>query len=279
LHQWLANRGYAALSINFRGSLGFSKAFVNAGNGEWGGRVQNDIADAVRWAVDSRVAREDRVAILGAGFGGYLALAGVALSPGQYRCSASFGGPINLGSFVEQTPAPTREEIRARIGDARTPEGRQALRDASPLFRANRVENAVLLALGGRDARLVRGEFDQFAQALRSRESGLTYAVFPGEGRELRQPANRLAYYAILEHFLGDCLGGREEPVGAAFEGARIDVFDGAVNVPGLSAFARRPAEVTRAAPTLDSAASPHEDIASAPDAPQPVELEPLSVP
>jgi dipeptidyl aminopeptidase/acylaminoacyl peptidase len=276
LHQWLANRGYAVLSVNFRGSLGFSKAFVNAGNGEWGARVQNDITDAVRWAIDNRVAREDRVAIVGSGFGGYLALAGLALAPGQYRCGASFGGPVNLASFVEQASSDTREEIRARIGDARTPEGRQALRDTSPLARAGRVENAVLLALGGRDTRLARAEFDQFAQALRARSGVLTYAVFPDEGRALRQPANRLAYHAILEHFLGDCLGGREEPVGASFEGARIDVFDGAVNVPGLSAFARRPVTTTRTAPTLDSAASPHEDIATAPDAPQPVELLPV---
>ncbi len=240
-HQWLANRGYAVLSVNFRGSAGFGAAFLNAGNREWGGRMQEDLLDAVQWAVENGIARPDRVAIVGAGLGGYATLASLALTPEQFRCGVSFAGPANLSTMLELAPEALRERFFARVGDGRTGDGRQALREHSPLFSAGQIRVPLLLALGGRDPRASRAEADQIAQALRARETAFTYLVFPNEGRDLMRPQNRLSYLAVLEHFLGDCLGGRVEPVGAAFEGASIDVFDGAVNVPGLSAFARRP--------------------------------------
>lgn len=238
-HQWLANRGYAVLSVNFRGSNGFGKAFLNAGNREWGGRMQEDLLDAVQWAIANGVAQPDRVAIMGAGFGGYATLAGLASGPGQFRCGASFGAQPNLFSLLDRAPASLRDELYQRIGDARAPEGRQMLRERSPFFRAAQIRAPLLLSLGGRDPRTPRFEADQVAAAIRPR-GAITYLVFPDEGRELVRSQNRLSYLAVLEHFLGDCLGGRVEPVGASFEGAAIHVFDGAVNVPGLSAFARR---------------------------------------
>ncbi len=240
LHQWLANRGYAALSVNYRGSVGFGKAFLNAGNREWGGRMQEDLLDALRWAVDNGVAQADRVAIIGSGFGGYAALAALSSTRDQFRCGASFGGPANLFALLDGAGPPARGELYQRIADARTSEGRQLLRERSPLFRAGQIRGPLLLALGARDSNTSRGEADQIAQAVRARAGGLTYMVFPDEGRELVRQPNRLSYFAVLEHFLGDCLGGRIEPVGGAFEGAAINVYDGAVNVPGLSAFARR---------------------------------------
>ncbi|MGH6949692.1 MAG: S9 family peptidase, partial [Vitreimonas sp.] len=240
LHQWLANRGYAVLSVNYRGSVGFGKAFLNAGNREWGGRIQEDLLDAVRWAVDNGVAQADRVAIVGFGFGGYAALAALASTRDQFRCGASFNGPANLFALLDGAGPQARDELYQRVADARTSEGRQLLRERSPLFRAGQIRGPLLLGLGARDARTSRAEADQIAQAVRARAGGLTYMVFPDEGRDLVRQPNRLAYYAVLEHFLGDCLGGRIEPVGAAFEGAAIHVYDGAVNVPGLSAFARR---------------------------------------
>jgi dipeptidyl aminopeptidase/acylaminoacyl peptidase len=275
MHQWLANRGYAVLSVNFRGSTGFGKAFLNAGNGEWGGRVREDLLDAVRWAVDNGVARADRVAIAGWGFGGYEAFAGLTFTPEQYRCGASFAGPANLFSMLDAASAATRPMLYQRIADARTAQGRQLLRDQSPFFRINQIRSPLLLALGGRDPRASRAEADQIAQALRARGPGLTYLVFPDEGRQLVRPQNRLSYLAVLEHFLGDCLGGRIEPVGASFEGASIHVFDGAVNVPGLTAFARRPAprQTAPPAPASDEGgeAEPEEAMA-------PIELAPIPV-
>lgn len=273
LHQWLANRGYAVLSVNFRGSVGFSKAFLNAGNREWGGRMQDDLLDAVQWAVQNGVARPDRIAVVGAGFGGYAALSGLSSAPAQFRCGASFGGVGNLVGMIEASSAGEREALYQRVGDPRTAEGRQMLRDRSPVFRAVQIEGPLLLALGARDTRASRADADQIAQSLRARRVNLTYLLFPQEGGELVRSQNRLSYLAVLEHFLGDCLGGRVEPVGASFEGADIDVFDGAVNVPGLSAFARRIAPARQAASVPETAGenANAEDVHAAPLAIEPV--------
>ncbi|MGQ0532762.1 MAG: S9 family peptidase [Caulobacteraceae bacterium] len=240
LHQWLANRGYAVLSVNFRGSAGFGNAFLNAGNGQWGGRIQEDLLDAVQWAISQRIARRDRVAIVGEGFGGYATLSALTFTD-RFRCGASFAGPANLFAMLDVSPLAQRDALYRRVADARVDAGRESLRQRSPLFHAARIRSPLLLAMGLRDPRVTRSEADEIAQAVRG-HGALTYLVFPEEGRELVRPQNRLSYLAVLEHFLGDCLGGRVEPVGASFEGAQIDVYDGAVNVPGLSAFARRPA-------------------------------------
>ncbi len=242
LHQWLANRGYAVLSVNFRGSTGFGKAFLNAGNGEWGARMQDDLLDAAQWAIENGVAQPDRIAIVGAGFGGYAALAGLAFTPEQFRCAAAYGAPANLSALVSAAPARVRDEWLLRVGDVRTAEGRSTLRQRSPAIRAGQMRRPLLLALGARDPAATRAEFDQIAQSLRGRRIELSSIVFPEEGAQLLRPQNRLAYYAVLEHFLGNCLGGRVEPVGGAFEGASMQVYDGAAVAPGLSAFARRPA-------------------------------------
>jgi len=242
LHQWLANRGYAVLSVNFRGSAGLGKTFLNAGNREWGGRMRDDLVDAKRWAAANGVAPPDRVAIIGSGFGGYAALAALAFSADEYRCGASYNAPGNLFAWLDTSPLSARAELYPRIGDARLPGERDILRQHSPMFYATQIRAPLLLGVGVRQGRGLRGEADQIAQAVRARRGNLTYLVFPDEGRELVRPANRLSYLAVLEHFLGDCLGGHVEPVGASFEGAAIQVYDGAMNVPGLSAFARRPA-------------------------------------
>lgn len=246
LHQWLANRGYAVLSVNFRGSAGFGKAFLNAGNGEWGGRMQEDLLDAVQWAVEGGIAQPDRVSIIGAGYGGYAALAGLSLTPDQYRCGASFAGNASLSGMLETMPAwrrPWREDMYLRIGDPRTAEGQQRLRDRSPLSRIAQIRRPLLLVQGGHDPRVPRSDADAVAGNLRARRVPLTYLFYPDEGHGLSRPQNRLAFFAIAEQFLGDCLGGRIEPVGAAFGGANLQALDGAASVPGLSAFApRRPA-------------------------------------
>lgn len=258
-HQWLVNRGYAVLSVNYRGSSGFGRAFLNAGNGELGGRIQQDLADAVQWAVANGVAQPARVAIAGDGFGGYAALAALAFAPDRFSCGVSFGGPVNLFAYLDRAPVAARAGLYRRVADARTQSGRQRLREHSPLFHAGRARAPVLLALGARDSRTSRFETDQLAQTLRLRGK-LTYLAFPNEGGELARPQDRLSYLAVMEHFLADCLGGRTEPIGASFEGADIQVFDGAINVPGLSAFARRPA-ASRAEPQPVEGVSVIEDV------------------
>lgn len=242
MHQWLANRGYAVLSVNFRGSTGFGEAFVTAGNREWGGRIQEDLQDALQWAIDNGVAQSDRVAIVGSGFGGYAAVAGLTFTPEQFRCAVAFGAPTNLSRLVEAAPVSQRDTWYLRVGDARTAEGRQALRGRSPAQRVGQIRRPLLIGVGALDRVGSRAEFDQVALSLRLRAVPLVSLVFPDEGGDFTRPQNRLAYAAIVEQFLGECLGGRIEPVGAAFDGANMIVFDGAASVPGLQAFQRRPA-------------------------------------
>jgi len=250
MHQWLANRGYAALSVNFRGSTGFGEAFVTAGNREWGGRIQEDLQDALQWAIDNGVAQSDRVAIVGSGFGGYAALAGLTFAPEQFRCAVAYNAPTNLSRLVDVAPASQRDTWYVRVGDTRTAEGRQALRGRSPAQRVGQIRRPLLIGVGALDRVGSRSEFDQVALSLRVRSIPVTSIVFPDEGAEFTRPQNRLAFAAVVEQFLGDCLGGRIEPVGAAFEGANMIVFDGATSVPGLQAFARRPA-APAAAPSV----------------------------
>lgn len=251
MHQWLANRGYAVLSVNFRGSAGFGKAFLNAGNREWGGKMQDDLNDAVQWAIQNGVAEADRIGILGDGFGGFAVLNALAMSPTQYRCGVSYGAPSNLSALLNSyASGVNRTQLYQRIGDPRTVDGRKTLYDQSPIFHAAQIRSPLLLALGAHDPIATRGEADQIALSLRARGTRMTYLVFPDDGAALTRTQNRLAYLAVLEHFLGDCLGGRVEPVGGAFEGANLFAYEGAVNVPGLSAFARR---LAAPAPTVPS--------------------------
>jgi dipeptidyl aminopeptidase/acylaminoacyl peptidase len=273
LHQWLANRGYAVLSVNFRGSSGFGKAFLNAGNREWGGRIQEDLIDAAQWAVTSGVTQADRIGVIGAGFGGYAALAGLTFTPAQFRCGVSLSAPLNLVSMFESLPAfsvAMRDQLYLRVGDARTTEGRQMLRERSPLTRASQVAGPLLLAAGAHDPRGARADADAMAAALRARRTPLTYIVFPDEGRDLMRPQNRLAFLATAEHFLGQCLGGRVEPVGTAFEGARLEAYDGAASVPGLTAFARRNAAPAAAPTAPGESPAPAPDGSGGPEAPFP---------
>lgn len=283
MHQWLANRGYAVLSVNFRGSTGFGKAFLNAGNGEWGGKMQEDLLDAVQWAVEQGVAQPDRVAVMGGSYGGYAALVGLSATPERFACGVSFAGIANLSTMLDSIPpywTTWRNELYRRVGDPRTEDGARVLRDHSPLFRANQIRSPLLLAMGGRDRFTARAEQDLIAQAARARRNGSMYLVYPDEGHGLARPENRVSFFAVTEQFLGGCLGGRVEPIGAAFTGANLQAIDGADRVPGLSAYRRAasaPAETTtqtttdvEAAPQLDAtpAAAPVETpAASAPPA------------
>ncbi len=253
--QWLANRGYAVLSVNFRGSSGFGKAFQNAGFHEWGGRMQDDLIDALQWAIDNHVARADRVAIMGAGYGGYAALAGLTFTPNSFKCGVSLSAPANLASMIDATPTYAtglRDALYLRVGDPRVADGRVLLRDRSPISRVNQIQSPLLLTTGGRAAASLRGESDQIAQSLVTRRTPLIYLNYPDENATMTRLANRLSYYAVAEQFLGDCLGGRVEPVGTAFQGANVQAYEGASRVPGLSAFARTRAQPAAARQSAD---------------------------
>ncbi|HUQ12028.1 MAG TPA: prolyl oligopeptidase family serine peptidase, partial [Steroidobacteraceae bacterium] len=237
-HQWLANRGYAVLSVNFRASTGFGKAFVNAGNKEWGVKMHQDLLDAVKWAVDNKITTADKVAIYGGSYGGYATLAGLTFTPDTFACGVDIVGPSNLNTLLASIPAYWKsffEELATRVGDPRTEEGKKLLNERSPLTRAGDIRKPLLIGQGANDPRVNKAESDQIVKAMKEKNIPVTYVLYPDEGHGFARPANRTSFYAVAEGFLAQCLGGRYEPVGNDFKGSSIQVLEGAANVPGLA--------------------------------------------
>jgi dipeptidyl aminopeptidase/acylaminoacyl peptidase len=238
-HQWLANRGYAVLAVNFRASTGFGKAFVNAGNKEWGKKMHDDLLDAIEWAVKEKVTTADKIAIYGGSYGGYATLAGLTFTPDTFACGVDIVGPSNLNTLLASIPAYWKsffEELALRVGDPRTEEGKKLLTDRSPLTHVSAIKKPLLIAQGANDPRVKQAESDQIVKAMKDKNIPVTYVLYPDEGHGFARPANRTSFYAVAEGFLSQCLGGRYEPVGKDFEGSSIKVPEGASFVPGLEA-------------------------------------------
>ena len=236
--QWLANRGYASLAVNFRGSTGFGKAFTNAGNGEWGKKMHDDLLDAVEWAVDNGVTTSDQVAIMGGSYGGYATLAGLTFTPDAFACGVDIVGPSNLNTLLSTVPpywASFYEQLAKRMGDPRTEEGRAWLVERSPLSRADAIKKPLLIGQGANDPRVKQAESDQIVEAMTANDIPVTYVLFPDEGHGFARPENSKAFNAVTEGFLAQCLGGRAEPIGNDFAGSSISVPTGADGVPGLA--------------------------------------------
>jgi len=237
VHQWLANRGYAVLSVNFRSSTGFGKSFINAGNLEWGRKMHDDLIDAVRWAVNEGIAEADRVAIMGGSYGGYATLVGLTFTPDTFACGVDIVGPSNLVTLLETIPpywAPMIEVFTKRAGDHRTEEGRRLLTERSPLTYVHRIKRPLLIGQGANDPRVKRSEADQIVKAMQEKNIPVTYVLYPDEGHGFARPENRRSFNAVAEAFLAEVLGGRFEPIGNDFEGASITVATGVEYVPGL---------------------------------------------
>ncbi|HEY4849556.1 MAG TPA: S9 family peptidase [Streptosporangiaceae bacterium] len=210
--QWLANRGYLCVQVNFRGSTGYGKAFVNAGDREWGGRMQDDLVDAVAFVTAQGWADPARVAIYGGSYGGYAALAGAAFTPDVFRCAVDIVGPSNLKTLIETIPpywAPMIAQFHRRVGD---PEAdADFLWSRSPLSRASSIRIPLLIAQGANDPRVKQAESEQIVAALRDAGIDHEYLLFPDEGHGFAKPENRLRFYAAAERFLARHLGGRTE--------------------------------------------------------------------
>jgi dipeptidyl aminopeptidase/acylaminoacyl peptidase len=238
-HQWLANRGYAVLSVNYRGSTGFGKGFLNAANGEFAGKMHDDLIDAVRWAIDRKVTTPDKVAIYGGSYGGYATLVGMTFTPETFACGVDIVGPSNLVTLIESFPAYWQPFLEAtwykRVGDPRTEEGRKDLLARSPLTRVDQIKRPLLIAQGANDPRVTKLESDQLAAAMVERKIPVTYVLYPDEGHGFAVPENRISFYAVSEAFLSRCLGGRFQPVGTDFQGASLQVLEGSDYVPGLA--------------------------------------------
>jgi len=230
-HQWLANRGYAVLSVNFRGSTGFGKAFVNAANLEWGAKMHDDLIDAVEWAVAQGVAERDRIAIMGGSYGGYATLAGLAFTPETFACGVDIVGPSNLETLLETIPpywAPMVKQFHERMGNPETPEGKALLIERSPLHKADRICRPLLIGQGANDPRVKQSESDQIVEAMKAHGIPVKYVVFPDEGHGFAKPTNRIAFNAIAENFLATVLGGRAEPMGGEVEASSARILAGA---------------------------------------------------
>jgi dipeptidyl aminopeptidase/acylaminoacyl peptidase len=237
-HQWLANRGYAALSVNFRGSTGFGKSFVNAADKEWGAKMHDDLLDAVNWAVKEKITTADKVAIYGGSYGGYATLVGVTFTPDAFACGVDIVGPSNLETLLGSIPPYWKafyEEFATRVGDPRTEAGKKLLAERSPLFKVDQIKKPLLIAQGANDPRVKQQEADQIVKAMKEKNLPVTYVLYPEEGHGFARPTNRVSFYAIAEGFLSQCLGGRYEPIGNDFKGANLKVPEGAQHVPGLA--------------------------------------------
>ena len=237
LHQWLANRGYAVLSVNFRGSVGFGKQFLNAGIREWGGKMHDDLIDAVQWAIAQGIADPDKICISGGSYGGYAALVGLTMTPDVFACGVSIVGPSNLVTLLESIPpywTPQIEFFATRVGDHRTPEGREFLLERSPITYVDQIKKPLLIGQGANDPRVKQSESDQIVAAMQEAGIPVTYVLYPDEGHGFARPQNRLSFYAIQEAFFHQHLGGRLEPIGDDFAGSSLTVPEGASEIPGL---------------------------------------------
>jgi len=238
-HQWLANRGYAVLSVNYRGSTGFGKQFVNAANREWAGKMHDDLIDAVNWAVDRRIALRDKVAIMGGSYGGYATLVGMTFTPEVFACGVDIVGPSSLVTLLQNVPPywiPLMPVMERRVGSVATEEGRGELLERSPLQRVEAIKRPLLIGQGANDPRVTQLEADQIVQAMQAKQISVTYVLYPDEGHGFSGEQNRMSFNAVTEAFLAEHLGGAYEPIGDDFAGSSIHVPAGAADVPGLAA-------------------------------------------
>ncbi len=228
LHQWLANRGYAVLSVNYRGSTGLGKNFIVAGYGQWAGKSHDDLIDAVNWAIAEGIADADKVAIMGGSYGGYATLVGLTMTPDVFACGVDIVGPSNLQTLLESVPEywkPALDMLKVRIGgDHETAEGREFLKSQSPLTYADNIKKPLLIGQGANDPRVKQTESDQIVAAMQNKEVPVTYVLYPDEGHGFARPENRLSFFAVTESFLAHSLGGAHQPVGDDFSGSSIDI-------------------------------------------------------
>ncbi|HEX4098183.1 MAG TPA: S9 family peptidase [Caulobacteraceae bacterium] len=238
LHQWLANRGYAVLSVNFRGSTGLGKHFISAADHEWGAKMQDDLLDAADWAVKQGIAQPGKVAILGGSYGGYATLAGLAFTPDAFACGVDLAGPSNLNTLLATVPPywlPQIALFHKRMGDPSTPEGQALLKARSPVFAAGDIKRPLLIGQGTNDPRVKQAEADQIVAAMKAHDIPVTYLLAADEGHGFQRPEDNLAFFGVAEQFLAKCLGGRAEPLGSVMQASDIHIQTGGDLIAGLT--------------------------------------------
>ena len=214
--QWFANRGYACLQVNFRGSTGYGKKFLNAGNKEWGLKMHTDLIDAVDWAIKEGYADPKKVAIMGGSYGGYATLAGLTFTPEKFTCGVDIVGPSNLKTLINSIPPywkPVRSMFDVRMGNVDDPKDAELIKNASPLYRADKIVRPLLIGQGANDPRVKQAESEQIVEAIEKNRGSVTYVLYPDEGHGFARPENRIDFNARAEAFLAKYIGGRAEPV------------------------------------------------------------------
>ena len=236
-HAWLADRGYAVLSVNFRASGGFGSDFMSKGDRKWSETMHDDLLDGVQWAIDKGVTAKDRVAVMGLSYGGYSTLVSLSFTPDTFQCGVDLAGPSNLVKQVALMPdwwAWQRPQFVNRVGDPTTKEGAADLMRRSPIARVDAITKPLLVTNGANDPRIFPDQSQEIVDALKARGKPVTYAFYPDEGHVYAKDATNISFAAIAEHFLSKCLGGPAEPYGDDLAGSRVELKAGAAFVPGL---------------------------------------------
>jgi dipeptidyl aminopeptidase/acylaminoacyl peptidase len=215
--QWLANRGYAVLQVNYRGSTGFGKKFKNAAMKQFAAKMHDDLIDAVNWAVKTGIANPKRVAILGGSYGGYATLVGMTFTPEVFACGVDIVGPSNLVTLIESFPPYWGPFLASTwypfVGNPKVPAEKADMEARSPLFKVGEIKKPLLIGQGANDPRVTQKESEQIVAAMEAKGLPVTYVVYSDEGHGFARPENRLDFFARSEAFLADCLGGRIEPL------------------------------------------------------------------
>eukprot|EP00884_Botryococcus_braunii_P004934 jgi/Botrbrau1/14441/Bobra.0014s0087.2 len=234
--QWLSNRGYAVLQVNFRSSTGYGKEHLHLGDKQWGQAMQDDLTDAVLWAVQTGIADPNRIAIMGGSYGGYATLAGLTFTPELYACGVDIVGPSNLETLFASLPdywGTEREQLLKRVGDI--PDDTELNERISPLFHVDKIRVPLLIGQGANDPRVKRHESDAIFRALSEKGLYVEYYVYPDEGHGFVRPPNNMDFYLRVDNFLAKCLGGRAEPL-TPIPGATTQVIAGPLGGLGLAA-------------------------------------------
>ena len=213
MHQWLANRGYAVLSVNFRGSTGFGKAFVNAGDKEWGRKMDDDLLDGVAWAIREKIADPSRIEHHGRRYGGYATLSSMTRNPDA--CGVDLVGPSELELLLKTIPAywaSGRPRLIKSLGNPDTEEGRALLKERSPLYQADKIKKPLLIAPGEDDPRVKKEQSDQIVETMQSKGIPVTYLLYRREGHGFAEPENNISFTAIAKSFLGSSWADRLPP-------------------------------------------------------------------
>jgi dipeptidyl aminopeptidase/acylaminoacyl peptidase len=234
IHQWLADRGYAVLSVNYRGSTGFGKDFIMKGDGEWAKKMHQDLLDAANWAVAKGITKQDTIAIMGGSYGGYAALVGLTFTPDFFNCAVDIVGPSNLESLIETIPdywRPAVESLNKKITGKVNPKAKDFI-DRSPITYVDRISKPLLIGHGANDPRVKQAESDQIVKVMQEKNIPVIYALYPDEGHGFARPENRLSFYLLTEYFLHENLKGRLESLDHDFNNSSLEIKAGLELLP-----------------------------------------------